>query len=107
MNGKVYTLQDIKEIYDIAKREYEDGWWGIVVTEHLYNEIKANSKEGNEFEKLFTINVIINDTVVQHNGGHCMLVDEEFGKMLLDAYTLPYEIYEEYVIRVTTPWTER
>lgn len=101
MNGKVYTLQDIKEIYDIAKREYEDGWWGIVVTEYLYDEIKANSEEGSEYEKLFIINVIINDAVVQHNGGHCMFVDEEFGKMLLNTQALPYEIYEEYVMRTT------
>lgn len=107
MNGKVYTLQDMKEICDIAKREYEDGWWGIVVPEYLYDEIKVNSKEGNEFEKLFAINVIINDAVVQRNGGHCMFVDEEFGRMLLNTYALPYEIYEEYVMRVTTPWIER
>ena len=35
------------------------------------------------------------------NGGHCMFVDEEFGKMLLNTYALPYEIYEEYVKRIT------
>jgi hypothetical protein len=99
MNGKVYTLKDMKEICDIAKREYETGWWGIVVPEYLYDEIKVNSKEGNEYERLFAINVIINDDVVRQNGGHCMFVDEEFGRMLLNTYTIPYELYEEYVMR--------
>ena len=102
MNGKVYTLQDLQDLYKVARQEFVDNdWWGIVVTEYLYNEIKANSKEDNKFEKLFAINVIINDAVVQRNGGHCMFVDEEFGKMLLDIYALPYEIYEEYVKRAT------
>lgn len=100
MNGKTYTLKDVAEICNIAEQEYTNGWWGIVVTEHLYDEIKNNSKEGSEFEKLFAINVIINDVVVQRNGGHCMFVDEEFGKMLLNTYALPYEIYEEYVKRI-------
>lgn len=104
MNGKVYTLRDLQDLYEVAKQEFVDnGWWGIVVTEYLYDEIKANSKEDNEFEKLFAINVIINDAVVQRNGGHCMFVDEEFGKMLLNTYALPYKIYEEYVKRVTMP----
>lgn len=102
MNGKVYTLQDLQDLYKVARQEFVDsGWWGIVVPEYLYDEIKTNSKEGNEFEKLFAINVIINDAVVQRNGGHCMFVDEEFGKMLLNTYALPYEIYEEYVKRMT------
>lgn len=26
MNAKVYTLNDVKEIFDIAKDEYIDGW---------------------------------------------------------------------------------
>ena len=102
MNGKVYTLRDLQDLCEVAKQEFVDnGWWGIVVTEYLYDKIKNNSKEGNEFEKLFAINVIINDAVVQHNGGHGMFVDEELGRMLLNIYTLPYEIYEEYVRRVT------
>lgn len=102
MNGKVYTLRDLQDLCEVAKQEFvNNGWWGIVVPQYLYDEIKVNSKEGNEFERLFTVNVIINDAVVQHNGGHCMFVDEEFGKMLLNTYALPYEIYEEYVRRVT------
>lgn len=102
MNGKTYTLKDLQDLCEVARREFVDnGWWGIVVPQYLYDEIKINSKEGNEFERLFAINVIINDAVVQRSGGHCMFVDEEFGRMLLNTYTLPYEIYKEYVRRVT------
>ena len=53
MNGKVYTLQDLQDLYKVARQEFVDNdWWGIVVTEYLYDEIKVNSKEDNEFEKL-------------------------------------------------------
>ena len=49
MNGKVYTLQDLQDLCDVARQEFVDsGWWGIVVPGYLYDEIKANSKEGNE-----------------------------------------------------------
>ena len=106
MNGKVYTLRDLEDLCEVAQREYEDGWWGIVVPEYLYDAIKMNTEEGNRFARLFAINVIINDDVVRKNGGHCMFVDKEFGRALLDGYTMPYELYEEYVKWVTTPWTE-
>lgn len=98
MNGKVYTLNDIKEIFDIAKQEYEQGWWGIVVPTYIHDQMLAEietinaDKLDKHLNTLFTINVIINDEIVQQNGGHCMFVDREFGRQLLDMQAIPYDI---------------
>ena len=106
MNGKVYTLQDLKDLCEVATQEYNNGWWGIVVPEYLYNEIQNKiksqkaTKETKRLSKLFAINIIINDELVQRNGGHCMFVDEDFGRIILNSQAMPYEIYEAWINRL-------
>lgn len=106
MNAKVYTLNDVKEIFDIAKDEYTDGWWGLVVPQYVHDQMLAEiptvpQSKMSEADKLIlsvcVINIIINDDIVQYNGGHCMFVDEELGKTILNMQAMPYELYEMFI----------
>ena len=39
------------------------------------------------------IDGVLTTNCLGYDGGHCMFVDEEFGKILLNTYALSYESY--------------
>ena len=96
MNIKIYTIENIEDLKRIALEEFNNGWWGMITTANLFDELKNDCNVDdtiNGINKLFAINVLIDDVFVESYGGQCVFVDKDICHQVLQLKAIPIEIY--------------
>lgn len=97
MNIKIYTIENIEDLKRTALEEFNNGWWGMITTVNLFDELKNGCDADNVIngiDKLFSMNILIDDAFVESYGGQCAFVDKDICHQLLQFKVIPIEAYE-------------